>query len=174
MNGTLKGCLGLVYAVGLLATPAARADVAPPDACFTENEVCQNAGGSFDQEGICTATTCTKGPPGDEITYDCLVCEAAAAGAAGTGGVAGGAGAAGMPDAAGAGGMPEAGGTGGTHATGGKSGASGMAGSPVTPTDDDDDDGCSCSSTALGSEKGAAALMLVLGLAALGVSRRRR
>jgi hypothetical protein len=110
-----------------------------------------NAGQTFDQPGTCFERTCTKGPPGEQVTYDCLRCEAA-----GEGGSGGGAGEAGT------------GGTAGGTATGGKA----DAGSPSTPpkSDDDDDDGCSV--RGVGAERGLAGLMLLVGLALLGRGRR--
>lgn len=158
MNAT-KCLQGLVCMMGLLAAPAAWADIPPPGTCFTEHEACDMAGENFDQPGVCTATTCTKGPPGQQVTYDCLLCELEAGGAGGEASVAG---------AAGTAGTPEAGGASGTAGSAPKAGA---AGAPVS-TPSKDDGGCSVG--ALGSEKSATALMLGLGLAALGISRRRR
>jgi len=131
MNGMMNGVLGLTFAASLLAAPAARADIPPPDVCRTENTACHNAGANYDQDGICTKSTCRKGSASGQVTtYECLVCEQETA-----------------PGAAGA--------------------------TTVTESNGNKDDG-GCSVGALGSEKGAAALMLGLGLAALGISRRRR
>jgi len=76
MNGTIKGVAGLVCAVGMFAASAARADIAPPDACNTANVACHNAGQNYDKDGKCTATTCSRGgPQGQVTTYDCFKCE---------------------------------------------------------------------------------------------------
>jgi len=77
MNGLMKGVLGLMCAASLLAAPAARADIPPPDVCQTENEVCHNAGDNYNEDGICTQATCSRGSPSGQVTtYDCLKCEA--------------------------------------------------------------------------------------------------
>jgi len=85
MNGKMKGVRGLLCAVGLFAASAARADIPPPDVCQTENAVCHNAGESYDKDGVCTATTCSRGSANGQVTtYACFKCEAASApGAAG-------------------------------------------------------------------------------------------
>src|SRR6478735_8756925 len=72
-------------AASLLLTSAAWADVAPPDVCQTENAVCHNAGDSYDKDGICIKTTCSRGGPQGTTTYDCLKCQAVpASGTAGS------------------------------------------------------------------------------------------
>lgn len=75
MNGTMRSVLGLACGAVLFAAPAAHADLPPPDACQTADAACKNAGAAYDQDGVCKSTTCTKGPPGQQITYDCLRCE---------------------------------------------------------------------------------------------------
>ena len=158
----MRCLLAFVCTAGVLTAPAAWADVAPPDACFTVDAVCHNAGENYDQDGVCKATTCTKGPPGQQVTYDCFRCESEA-GAAGAAGAMTDGGEAGVPGKAGA----------GSAGTAGASGGVGMGGGPATGgAHPDDDSGCSVG--ALGSERGIATLMLTLGLAALGISRRRR
>ena len=129
MNRTIKTSLGLWAAACLFAATPARADVPPPDVCQTENAVCHNAGDHYDQDGVCTASTCQKGSASGQVTtYDCLLCKPKAMGA---------------------------------------------AGSSEVPNDEPKDDG-GCSVRTLGTEKGIAALMLGLGVLALGISRRRR
>lgn len=124
-----------------------------------------NAGQTFDQPGTCFERTCTKGPPGEQVTYDCLRCEAEGEG--GSGGAGGEAGTGNIAGEAGIGGGGGA--TGGVAATGGKA----TGGSPSTPpkSDDDSDDGCSV--RGVGAERGFAGLMLLVGLALLGRGRRR-
>ena len=77
MNGMIKSGLGLLCAAGLFTSAAARADIAPPAACLTENTVCHSAGENYDKDGVCTASTCTKGSASGQVTtYECLKCEA--------------------------------------------------------------------------------------------------
>ena len=84
MNGMIKGVFGWMCAASLLLTSAAWADVAPPDVCQTENAVCHNAGDTYDKDGVCIKTTCSRGGPQGTTTYDCLKCQAApASGSAG-------------------------------------------------------------------------------------------
>jgi hypothetical protein len=133
-----KLIFGLLGAAALFASQAARADIPPPDACQTENAACHNAGTSYDKDGVCTKTTCSRGGPSGQITsYDCFLCQlGSAAGAAG---------------------------------------AVGTAGAPSDAAPQKNDGGCSVGALgALASERGIAALMLGLGMAALGISRRRR
>lgn len=197
MTRSAKLGVALAIAAGWLAAPA-RADIPPPDTCDEAGKACMNAGPAFDQPGMCFTRTCTKGPPGEEVTYECLRCEAEGEGGAGgaggepaTGGTAGepGIGGSGGDSSAGTGGeLPEAGApnpsvggshvTGGAAATGGKptggaaTGGRADAGSPSKPPKDDDgDDGCSV--RGVGAERGFAGVMLLLGLALLGRGRRR-
>jgi MYXO-CTERM domain-containing protein len=147
MTRSVKLGLAFAFATSWLAPPA-HADIPPPDTCDEVGEACLNAGPAFDEPGTCFTRTCTKGPPGQQVTYECLRCEVKGEG--GSGGAGG--------DAA----------TGGT-ATGGKA----NAGSPSTPpkSDGESDDGCSV--RGVGAERGFAGLMLLLGLALLGRGRRR-
>jgi len=154
MTRSTKLGLAFAFATGWLSTPA-HADIPPPDTCEKAGAACLNAGQTFDQPGTCFERTCTKGPPGEQVSYDCLRCEAEGEGGSG-----------------GAGGEPGTGGTAGEPggaATGGKA----NAGAPSAPpkSDDDSDDGCSV--RGVGPERGFAGLMLLVGLALLGRGRRR-
>jgi len=174
MSRMMKNVLGVLCAVSLFATSAARADIPPPDTCNTKGAVCHNAGTSASEDGVCTAKTCSKGPPGQEYTYECLLCEpgtpTGAAGASGAAGESGNAGAAGEPVSHGAAGALE----GGAGTSGSESGAGGVGatGGGQNGGHGTDDGGCSVG--ILGTERGVASLMLGLGLVAIGVSRRRR
>src|SRR6187549_1156133 len=76
MNGRMKGITGLICAAGLLVASAARADIAPPDTCQAENAACDNAGESYDRQGVCKKATCSKGSASGQVTtYDCFKCE---------------------------------------------------------------------------------------------------
>lgn len=77
--------MGLMCAASVFAASAARADIPPPDVCTTEAAACHNAGESYDKDGLCTKTTCSRGSASGQVTtYECLKCEASAApGAAG-------------------------------------------------------------------------------------------
>jgi hypothetical protein len=147
MKSRQKSLIAALCVAGALLAPVARADIPPIDACSTEGVACRNAGPLGNRAGICTSATCSRGSADGGVThYDCFLCrEQGAAGAAGAG-------------AAGA--------------TGGGAGAEETAG--ATSTNGSSDDGCSCSFKALGTERGIATLMAVLGLAALAVARRRR
>lgn len=85
MNAMLKGAMGLMCAASLFAASAARADIPPPDVCQTEAAACHNAGETYDKDGVCTKTTCSRGSASGQVTtYECLKCEASTApGAAG-------------------------------------------------------------------------------------------
>jgi hypothetical protein len=96
----------------------ARADIAPRDACTAPGQPCNTAGPTFDQPGICTATTCTRSVP-TPMTYACNLCQVASSG---TGGAAGGSG--GADGGGGGGGGAPAAATGGS-AGGGVAGESG-------------------------------------------------
>lgn len=152
--------------ISLAGAGMARADVAPRDACTAPGQPCQNAmsGGSYNQPGVCTPTTCTKQLRGADggftpITYACNLCEltdagttTGAAGASPTGGSAGAAGgASGSAGAMAGGGAP---GTGGSSKTGGGSSGCGVA--PGTPARD------------------GAAILVVLMAVGLAAVRRRR
>jgi hypothetical protein len=71
-----KTVLGLLCAAGLFAAPKARADIPPPDACQTQGAACHNGGEDYDKDGLCAKATCTKGAPGQQMTYECFKCEA--------------------------------------------------------------------------------------------------
>lgn len=61
-----------------LTAASAHADIPPPDSCGASakaGEACSNAGENADQKGRCKQQTCTKGPPGDQMSYECLRCE---------------------------------------------------------------------------------------------------
>ena len=183
MNSMLKSVaiVLITAAAGVSLPAAAHADIPPPDTCLSEGVACHNAGPQAADDGQCTAATCTKTLPGGAaMHYDCLLCKAPGdAGAGGTAGEAGEAATAGAAgDAteaggAGAGGKSNAGGA--THSAGAahSAGASNQAGAAGSGTPGSSDDG-GCAIGVLGSEKGVASLMLGLGLAALGLSRRRR
>src|SRR6478735_12253415 len=106
MNGMIKCVFGWMCAASLLLTSAAWADVAPPDVCQTENAVCHNAGDTYDKDGVCIKTTCSRGGPQGTTTYDCLKCQAAPA--SGTAGSAPTTGAAGSAPTTGTAGTPAA------------------------------------------------------------------
>lgn len=75
MNGTKLLC-GFWGIASLFATSVARADIPPPDSCRTESEACHNAGERYDQDGVCTKATCSKGSASGQVTtYDCLLCQ---------------------------------------------------------------------------------------------------
>jgi|GEM_PF-1529074 len=185
MNGMIKSWGVFLCAASLFAGHPARADIPPPDACQTKNAVCHSAGEAYDEDGVCRAKTCTKGPPGNQFTYECLLCEASsgAAGASGAAGESGNAGAAGDVTRGGAAGAVDngsagkpdsvAGGSGSQGGTGGAPSKGGSAGVPLPAADDQADEG-GCSIAAVGTEKGLASLMLALGLSALCLSRRRQ
>jgi len=99
MNGMIKGVFGWMFAASLLLTSAAWADVAPPDICQTENAVCHNAGDSYDKDGVCIKTTCSRGGPQGTTTYDCLKCQVAPASGTAGGPAAPASGTAGTPAA---------------------------------------------------------------------------
>src|SRR3569623_1560333 len=69
---------------------AARAAVAPRDACTSPGQPCQVAGPNYDQPGICQTSTCLKSvPDGDggrtTISYACNLCMQVGGGPAGAG-----------------------------------------------------------------------------------------
>jgi MYXO-CTERM domain-containing protein len=61
--------------VGTAWSAPAWADIAPPDQCSQAGAACENAGDGYDQAGLCVQRTCTKGPPSEQYSYDCLRCE---------------------------------------------------------------------------------------------------
>jgi hypothetical protein len=141
MNGFKKSVFALLCAAGTLTTPAARADVAPPDVtCSTKGAVCTNAAPNGVGTGVCSTgiPTTTFGRPSCEAgeadagQTACLFCD---------------------PNAP----------------TVGNAGASSTAATMAAPIDDS-----GCSIGRLGTERGIAVLMLGLGLASLGIARRRR
>jgi len=84
MNWITKSVVGLLCAVSLFSATKARADIPPPEACQTEHAACHNAGDHYDQDGVCTAATCSKGSEqGQVTTYDCFKCEASTVSEAG-------------------------------------------------------------------------------------------
>ena len=168
MSGTMKNVLGVLCAVSLFATSAARADIPPPDACNTQGAVCHNAGTSASEDGVCTAKTCSKGPPGQEYTYECLLCEPGTP--TGAAGESGSAGTAGQSVSHGDAGALE----GGAGTSGSESGAGGVGATGGRQNGGHGTDDGGCSVGILGTERGVATLMLGLGLVAIGVSRRRR
>ena len=90
----------VVTLVLLLGGPAARADVAPPNACNTAGQACNTAptpNGAYTGEGTCVATMCAHTTPladgGLSTTQvPCTLCEASDAGASGSKGGSGGGG----------------------------------------------------------------------------------
>lgn len=157
MSHRLVSCIGALLLILANAT-AARADAAPPDACWTEGDRCNNAAGS--RPGICSQAQCTRVVPND--------CLAGAAGESGQGGAG----------EAGGGREARAAGCSGYHkenydclrcvatsGNGGQGGANGGAGGSG------DDSGCSCR-MAGNHEQSIAALMMLGGLTAFGASRR--
>lgn len=75
MNAMMKTISGLLCAAGLFGAAAARADIPPPDVCKTEHAVCHNAGEKYDEDGVCTAATCSRASSSGAVTYDCLKCD---------------------------------------------------------------------------------------------------
>jgi MYXO-CTERM domain-containing protein len=71
----IKLAVGLLAVASWFSAAPARADLPPPDACDEAGEACSNAGDNYDEDGICRERTCTKGPPGQQMSYDCLLCE---------------------------------------------------------------------------------------------------
>lgn len=143
----------LLFAVPLLLTAPAHADVAPVNRCTEEGAECANglpdssspwSGGGF-APGICTKKTCSRATPeGGEngvVHYDCLLCIA-------------------KP---GQGGSPGAGGSSGSPAAGTAGALSGGS-----------DDGCSCRVPGGAKPWTLAGAMLAVGAVALAGSRRRR
>ena len=150
MRSIFKHSIALAACTVCLLSPRAHADIPPPDICLGEGSVCDNAGPAGTLPGICTASTCSSAnPDGGIIQRDCLRCLPASGGSGGTG-------AAGAPSA----------GAAGVGATG--SGTAGAGGSH------DDDGGCSCRLSAAATERTLAGAMVLAGLAALRVWRRRR
>lgn len=77
--------VSLVVVFAALGVGAARADIAPPDACTSPGQPCQTAGAQYDQAGICTTTLCTRYMPstdggGTTMRYNCNRCEISDAG----------------------------------------------------------------------------------------------
>jgi MYXO-CTERM domain-containing protein len=156
----------------------ARADIPPEDQCleYMVGKACNNAegeGAQF-QPGVCTQAMCTRATPDGSMTYACYRCVAEGEG---TGGQSGDAGSSAGGEVSSAGtvatsGAPGAG-SGGASATGG-SGTAGTkpaaAGSAAEPASDSDG-GCSVSQA--GGGAGAFAALVGLGLAAVGLLRRR-
>jgi hypothetical protein len=172
MYPLIKTIVALAFVLCALRSSVARADVPPIDACTSPGASCENAGPGGNLPGICTVDTCTRpiGPPSaagaagsDVISYECLRCKKGSLGEAGAGGTHG---EAGSGNVGGEGGVTGAGGTSGEGGANGEGGAGASGGSHGGG---DDDGGCSCNLTALGSERGVAALML--GLGALGNGR---
>lgn len=146
----------LVLTTLLVASPPARADIPPPDACTALGASCNNAGPNADQPGTCQASTCQRATPSGSMSYPCNRCSAGSgSGGAGpgTGGAASSSGGAGP-------------GTGG--ASPGTGGATADAGASAPKKDDS---GCGCSLAAEHSS-GLAGTAAALALAAL--IRRRR
>jgi uncharacterized membrane protein YgcG len=150
----------LAFVAFSVLSSSARADVAPPDACNLTDvgKACSNAGPSYDQPGICTATKCTKYNPDDGgiFEYDCALCKLE-----GDAGMTG-------SSTSGASGSTSGAGSASTGSGGGSSATGGDSGSAKDPTDES-----SCTLTAGHREGAAAALLLVIGLGALGWARRR-
>ena len=112
---------------------AARADLAPRDACTSPGQPCQVAGPNYDQPGTCQTTTCMKSLPdgdgGRSITsYACNLCMQVGGGTAGAGGNS--TGAAGSSGTAGAAGS-SAGAAGGGGAAGTSAATGGAGGTPA-------------------------------------------
>lgn len=178
----------------LLGARTALADGVRPDACWAEGEPCGTAGGQS-LSGICTPATCTHygpidcagaggqggeagigGAAADKVclgytTYDCLRCLPGTGGthAGGSGGTLGGGRGGTGGTVAGSGTVAEGGaeaGEGG-HANGGNAGTSGGGTGPAGG-----DSGCGCRVGRATDEQSLAGLMLLVGFAALGRSRR--
>jgi hypothetical protein len=66
----------LITLGALCLTPAARADVPPPDSCSTVGQACTNAvdGGASGLSGTCQAAQCTRTTPAGPVTYACNRC----------------------------------------------------------------------------------------------------
>ena len=142
---------GLALAALISVSASASADVPPPDVCDKEGESCNNAGSGFNESGTCTASKCTRVTPSPDggtatVEYDCLRCMA---GGGGTGGGGGG-----------------KGGSGG--------GQSGSAGKGSTDDSSSNDDGSCALTPSQARDTGLVGAMILIGLAALGFSRRRR
>lgn len=76
MNRMTKSVLGLICVGSLFAGSRALADVPPPDVCQVEKAACQNAGANYDEDGVCTKATCSRGSANGQVTtYECLRCE---------------------------------------------------------------------------------------------------
>lgn len=78
----LRAVAFLPVCLGALAFAApARADVLPPNECPVENvgQACTTAGPSFNEDGICTVTTC-HGASNPDASSSCTLCELADAG----------------------------------------------------------------------------------------------
>jgi len=155
MNGIRKSVGALLCGASLLAAPAARADLAPPDvSCPTQGAACHNAAPSGVGDGVCTSgvtntiygkTSCgpadSAGAGGQTA---CLFCQAGGGGSS----------------SGGSGGSSAAGASAGTNAAG------------TTASSDSSSSGCSIEN--LGAERGIAVLLLGLGAAALTFARRRK
>lgn len=75
MKSRWRSSLGVVAIAGCFWSTAAWADIPPPDDCSGAGTACSNAGEEYDQPGTCMQRTCTKGPPGEQYSYECLLCE---------------------------------------------------------------------------------------------------
>jgi MYXO-CTERM domain-containing protein len=81
-----------VVVFAAVSAGAARADIAPPDACTSPGQPCQTAGPGYDQAGVCVTALCTKYIPaadggGTTMRYNCNLCQVSDAGVStGTGG----------------------------------------------------------------------------------------
>jgi hypothetical protein len=196
------GCL--LGASSLVTALPSYADIPPRDACMEKGSTCDNVGGDEKPGVCVVGECFRRMADGTYLSYDCLRCVAPGGEGGASAGGAGGAGGevtdppvtggttsatggttsatggttntAGGPTQATGGTTNSTGGTtsstgGTTSSTGGTTsstgGASGEAGKSH-----DDDGGCSVSP--LRAERGLAALMTAVGLAALLVSRRRR
>ena len=66
------------FALLVLLTATARADIPPLDSCNKEGETCDNAGNDGKAKGVCQKTRCSKSLPGpngvETHEYDCLRC----------------------------------------------------------------------------------------------------
>lgn len=158
-----------------IAVPAA-ADGFHYDSCTAVGESCSNAipgspeSGSFVPPPITVPGTCrdvkcrSPGPDGD-IVYDCLRCVELSGGTGGTGGTAGTGGA---PST---GGSESSGGVGGSELSGG---TVSTGGAPLAGTGgSDSSSGCDCRTSGVAPQRSFAALLLLVGLISLAISRRR-
>jgi MYXO-CTERM domain-containing protein len=145
MKHTHRFLVAATFALAFAAPSLSHADVPPPDACQTPGQSCDTAPPDYQSPGTCVATNCPKAGPDGGFDVPCNLC-VPDDGGTGTGGAAG-------------------------SGSGGAAGSSAGGSAGKSSGSSSDDGGCSLSGAP--AQGGAALGMLLLGLGAMALGRRR-